>query len=640
MGWCGFISRSDPRDQEYPVKNWNVRVIEEDDIMFDLVIPTRQPYHVPVIFGQIRTEFGFSENIYNMDEYNGSTRDSTDPCDIDKDFFDCCSACLSSKFNLDLGIQDLSNDRLVETLRILEEYKPFHAVLHYMNFSGTIEEFLFIGNEEVETLVRFVQDENVYGGNLQTIFSRTMEHGRTDQAIRRNALADLSISATDTGTVSSQDIVLYSPDVDFRSLGIDNWAYESDPTTYIPGSNNNLLEVMPPASGVAGDYVVSGEIQKNVIRIDQGSPDTVSEPLNAAAFTYRLSNLIYTNPTNSIYIDNINTFTDSTVDFAELGVKTTWDVENDPDYTGGAWKIVISLPASHAGTYTIENILSDGSLVLEGSFPFAVTGIGYDLKDDSDVTIESSNLGDLEIEDRARVVITDLTVDDIRLLLKTGDYILFGGTQYEIIGFVEGAKRQVYIKDYTGAGAAGAIKVYRRLVDGATGYVDYRGLQLTTTTDYESTLGIINGASAPGYPWPDGGFLAQGSGTEDDHYKESFLILIGTDYFVFKDIDGTTIELDGPRETWPTTGIAGTAFTIYRAVKEPFSVPEQIEPPGPGHDFSWYDRRGKVIITQDIETGVPMTMRALALNPSSQDQVLETVNQNEEVSFSIEYLEE
>jgi len=93
-----LLDLRDERDQTFPKKNWNIRLIEEDDTMFDVVIEQRHPFHDPIIFGKVRTEFPYSENIYNMDEYNGSRRNSTNPCDIDSNFIDPCRYCQSSNF--------------------------------------------------------------------------------------------------------------------------------------------------------------------------------------------------------------------------------------------------------------------------------------------------------------------------------------------------------------------------------------------------------------------------------------------------------------------------------------------------------------------------------------------------------------
>ena len=63
-----------------------------------------------------------------MEEYNGSIRESTNPCHIDRDFIDNCSACRSSMFNIDIEISNLSNLRVIEAIEIIKENVPFHAI--------------------------------------------------------------------------------------------------------------------------------------------------------------------------------------------------------------------------------------------------------------------------------------------------------------------------------------------------------------------------------------------------------------------------------------------------------------------------------------------------------------------------------
>ena len=131
----------DGRYVEYPKMDWNTHVIEEMDPLFDLIVNVKNPFYDPVIFGKIRTEFPYSEQAYNMDEYNGSLRDSYDPKDIDKNFVEPCRNTISSRFNAELTIQDLSNIRLTEAQEIIAEYIPFHAMLHTLQFNGYIYMF-------------------------------------------------------------------------------------------------------------------------------------------------------------------------------------------------------------------------------------------------------------------------------------------------------------------------------------------------------------------------------------------------------------------------------------------------------------------------------------------------------------------
>jgi hypothetical protein len=638
-----LMDQRDDRDQEYPLKNWNVRLIDEDDVLFDVLIPTRHPYQSPVVFGTVRTEFPFGQNIYNMDEYDGSLRDSTEPCDIDKEFINCCSACQSSKFNLDIEIEEISNDRIIEAQQIINEYKPFHAQLNQLNFSALIDEVINCQMEEVEVLITYVIDETVLTG-AQTIFSRFMEHGNVlpedqpwGEGIKRELLSDLSIAATDIATLKAREVILFAPLENFITNTINNYVYESDPDAYVSGSNDNILEILAPHSN-SGEYTVSGLIEKNAVRIDPGSPDTISEsPLDSSEFTFNLSNIIYTNATNSVTPDNIFEFTDANINFAALGVKTDWDVDNDPTYTGGPW--LIDIPA-FSDSYTIHRILPDGTLLLNdmaGTLSEA-TDITYTLLDDVSASVQSSTTGAVNIEERAKVDVTDASVSDIRLLIETGDRVLFSGAEYEIIGFVEGELKSFYISEYSSGAAAGAIEIRRRVVTNGVGHAEHRGLILESTVDHEAGLGVVNGTSDD--------FEETGTGTDDavsgssttSIVKENLLIMIESEYFAILEMDGTTITLTGPGQTWTTTGLAGRPFTIYKAEKQPLSVPDQNKQAIPdGHDFDYVDRRGKTIFNVEEEFGMSMLLRANALNAENNSQVIEYIKQEEEINVKIEY---
>ena len=186
-----LADQRDPRDQIYPLVNWNVRVIEEDDAFFDSVIPHRHPFYDDVIYGHVRTEFPYSENIYNMEEYNGSIRESTNPCHIDRDFIDNCSACRSSMFNIDIEISNLSNIRVTEAIEIIKDYAPFHAVLHTVNFSGGMSDYVQPPIETISCLIRYLQNDTVVVG--QYSFNRAME---SDNVVTRSDLAEMNAVVT------------------------------------------------------------------------------------------------------------------------------------------------------------------------------------------------------------------------------------------------------------------------------------------------------------------------------------------------------------------------------------------------------------------------------------------------------------
>ena len=151
----------DPIAQKYPLKNWNVHLIEEDDPLFSVVVKDRHPFHDPITYGKVRTTFLYSEKVYNMDTFDGSLRDSQVPCDIDKDFLDPCSYCQSSKFNVDLEIENLSSDRIEEAKSIIEEYSPFDALLNKMSISGVINDFVVSPLETIEQLVHVIREDAV-----------------------------------------------------------------------------------------------------------------------------------------------------------------------------------------------------------------------------------------------------------------------------------------------------------------------------------------------------------------------------------------------------------------------------------------------------------------------------------------------
>lgn len=140
----------DEADQDYPIKNYNIHLIEEDDPLFDTIIKERHPFAEDVVFGKIRTIFGYSENVYNMDTYNGSLRDSTHPCHIDKDFLDTCNYGQSSKFNIELDVASLCDMRIQEAREIIEDFKPFHSMVGTMTINGLLKDYIISPVENID----------------------------------------------------------------------------------------------------------------------------------------------------------------------------------------------------------------------------------------------------------------------------------------------------------------------------------------------------------------------------------------------------------------------------------------------------------------------------------------------------------
>ena len=151
-----------------------------------------------------------------------------------------------------------------------------------------------------------------------------------------------------------------------------------------------------------------------------------------------------------------------------------------------------------------------------------MTGLNYQILTGS-VLVASSTSGAISIQFRGRVEAAFDGYD-----IKNGDFLLWNNQQYPIVG-VDTSK--VYIDGYTGGNLVGTvnIQVFRRLLDNVVGYFNFRGMTLHTTVDYETSLGIQNGQNPPAIV------------VESNHFKENYLILIGTTYYNMTDINGQDI---------------------------------------------------------------------------------------------------
>jgi hypothetical protein len=612
----------DERDdlaQEYPLKNWNVRAIEEDDPLFDVIITTRHPYYDPVIFGKIRTEFPYSENIYNMDEYNGSKRDSTLPCHIDKNFIDKCSFCLGSKFTADVEIEKISNDRIVEAQEVIREFVPFHSLLHSLNVSGSIEEVIPPPTERITLLLKYSHFEITIADPPQNIFSRTMT--KTSQLGREDLATTDVVIEGGTGTGKSDKIVLYCPDIKFDELPVD------------PEQSLVLVEVFAPSAN-AGDY------QAHTPTGHHMTVEGVVEPFDQAGFAFRMSNERLRKASGvTITQDDLHILYDETINFMLTGVKSEYDVNNDPDYSGGAWRIVTNTWGG--GPYKVLRVLPDGGILLEddGTLPDSgESSISYTIEDDAPEAVKSSTSGRIKVKKRGRVDLSGTilyrgdteTISDLRDIISIGYYALVEDydTQYLISGFVEGETHEFYIDNYAEENAVttGGVVVYQRLTETETGFFSYFGRTIETDENYETSLGIQNGVNGD----PD-------NMIEGNSFKENFLVVIDGTNYIISEIDGTTMKVTSHAlEDWPIDGEPVT-FDIIQFTKQPTSIPARTFPPVPGHDFEYVDRRGNDVFEIETESSLSMmSSEALDNNNGPSD----IVNLGESIKFTIEYKDE
>ena len=620
-----LIDQRDERNQIFPLKNWNVRGIQENDPMFDLVIPTRHPLADPVIFGQIRTEFPYSENVFNMDEYNGSLRNSTVPCDIDRNFLDPCSGGLSSSYNIDLEIENLCDDRIEEAKEVLTECMPFHAVLNNFNFIGSVHEFVESPIEEIHCLVSIQGNEYVIAGDAQTWFNRIMQSVETE-GITRAELASktVALSAT-TGVAYNDEIVVFCPTTKLDQVGMDIAEAE--------------LHILSP-SPLAGIYSASNP-NNNVVTIDltSGNPTPDSEPINncnnlfanndtinSCAFTFDINNVVLNGTLCNIAQDNVYIFSDVNQNFGILSAQSSFDVTQGT--ATQAWKI-----HAFSNYYTIKDILPNGNLIIanNGTLPGNTSNVSYTLVDGNNIVKMTSTTGNLQANLQGTVTCLNSTILPIYNVITDTEsfYCIVSNNEYQIVGF--NGNNQFFISGYNLGGMGSVnLKVNKKVIKQEVGYFTHRGLKLKMSGNLESSLGIQNGANS---------LVVVDDGIENSGFKENFIIVIGSDSYFIADINGgnpvgyTTITLSGTDNYWKTLGAGGTSVsaTIYKYQKLGATIPGQ-QFDLPEHTFRTLSRSGSPIIDRTDENG-----EVTGLSFGSGAQITEFVQQTESISFRIEY---
>ncbi len=622
-----LMDTRDERDQEYPPKNWNTRVVEEDDPMFGVLIPVRHPIADPVVWGWVRTEFPYSENAYNMDEYNGSKRESLNPCDIDKDFVDPCGGCQSSMFNVDLEVEGLSDASFGEALQVAEEFMPFHSLVHTFNLSGSRTEFFGPLEERIETFVTVSGGETILAGEAQHTFNRdvaTLDLGR----FRRDILSSLESveppsGGSWTGTLKNSRVCLYPSTAaseadlnnpEFRSLSQGFGARNIDTSSPDPDpfESGNLLEVLGAS---ARNYTISG-FGYSSAEIHGEVDSSVVGPL----FEYRISNKVADYTVNIEQYTRV-IFSDEDADFQMLGVASQKDID-DGLHDGEAWSLRFE-----DRLYRILDLLPDGTLLLEETGS-AASADGWDLLDGS--TVVKSYSGGSKIEQKLGLVsVSPPSSDSVREVVRVGDYVCMGwpsDTSYHRVRSFKSGGDKFFIEGYDEGGENGRhIKVYRRVVEGRVGQIGYEGLELDADDDLESLLPVSDGPSADPLS------------VDSSKLRSNYLVFIDPDYYSIVGVDGSSLSLGGRLGSYTKAGVR-VDFAVYRFFKESLSVRERSEPSVPSFDFDSLDRSGKALISVE-KGGDASGFISQALNSAKSGQPMDYASQEESIDFEVEYRE-
>jgi hypothetical protein len=533
-----------------------------------------------------------------MDEYNGSIRPSGDPCHIDKEFVDPCGSCLSSLYSVDVSVQELSNDRLSEVQDILQEYMPFHAQLYAMNFSGEVNEFVPPPVEEIDTLIIMDHSETVLSGQANPFFHRTMEGGLSNWIIDRQDLADRQTVVTGRmGNAYNDYIVIVSVNNRLNDLGVI--------------ATHNVLEVLAPSPN-AGIYTIN-KINGHTAQVSIDVP----EPLDQSAFTFNLSNIIYSNWFTSITQDDKFEFVDPNEDFSQLSVKSEWDVSHTPDYTGGAWKVLI--PAYSATPFTVRDV-QNGALILsnhDDSLPVGGgSNLSYTILSDTDAIVTTGTTGAITVARRGYVNLNDAGLVNVHDFVKSGDFLHYNNEEFEV-GDFDG--NNFWIFDWNSGNIGGAtIQTRRRLLVNAIGVFGYSGLNLDTSIDYESMYGIINGANPPLNP------------TDNSLCKENYMVQIGGNFYRILEWDRDKMKLTGRDQNWTTLNYGGTlvAYSIVWFPTKEVNVQFLV--------FDHLDRDGHDVAVREIEDRITQNVAIVALSNNAGTGIQEHVSQDEGVSYVIE----
>lgn len=631
-----LLDDRDERSQEYPPKNWNVRALEEDDPMFDVIIPTKHPLADPIVWGRIRTEFPYSENAYNMDEYNGSKRDSMDPCDIDKEFLDPCGNCQSSSFNLDIEVEKLSDDSFNEARQVVEEYMPFHSRVRTFNLSGAINEFVRPSAESIDMLVSYSYEDVLIAGDGQKIFNRNVNSEDLD-SVKRDMLASYipvsnGSSTTWAGTIKNQGISLLSsttsgqtelsdPDFKGRTQGFDSLNINTSQLDSDPFSSGNLLEIL---GTTPRNYTISA-VDVNSAKIHE--PAGVDASLIGPLFEYRVSNRM---ADLNVDIEQANQiiFGDDDADFHMLGIVTQYDVDFN-SVSGSVWRLRTS-----GKEYSVQNILPDGTLLIkEESSASPISG--WELLRDGVVQKSStSSLSYPEVYHYGLVKVNSSS-GDVRDFARIGDYLYIGWPSatrsYKIKSFKSGQDDQFYIQGYNEGSVGGeSIKIYRRVLEGKVGQLSYEGLALETDDNLEDLASISNGDNY------------DPSDLNSNNVKENFLLFIDGKYYTISEIDGFNIVLGGPMDSFTMSGEA-VNFMVYKFTKENLDLAERVTPPytdhPPRYQFDGIDRHGGSILTNTDSQNRVVLMSSM-LNSANANQPVDIISQTESIDFQIEYKDE
>ena len=589
-----IVSEICQKIQQFKINGLEAKFIEDyvDNDWFFEKIKDISPSTYECVFDPLNVE-DTSSYISNGIVSHNSTRDSLDPCDIDKDFLDSCSYCRSGKFDIDLEVENLSNDRLSEVREIISENTPFHSIIKTINLYGGQNEFVAPPIEDYDILIENTNQESVIAGATQLWFYRNKLQ---NQLKVRSDMASKELVFSGNLNFYNEKIVLFSGDLNLADM---------------PISENCYIEV---TSGLnSGEYSVNRSGNSVVV-------DDAPEPLNVAPFNFKLYNKLFNYDTEFVTKDDIVELSDNSVYFKDLNIVTVSRSHTPtptPLPTDGRY-VRININGSYYN-FDIKEILPNNKLLLNNNNNLIKGNLSnktYSILDSNLNAIKINNentTSTCNIYHSNRSKIKFNNTDKMSILNRNNNYVFFAvsGNDYlcKITGYSED-EDILYIDTYDGSNLGSTNLEYRQiLLPSSEGYFAYMGLKALSTNNLEQTLSIVNGKNSN-----------SSVKTISNNFKEDFSILVkevysdpyinlnsGDNYYFISEIDGATIWLSGLFENFGTEETEGFEMEveIYKYVKTNAVVDEDYLSL-PQEQFS-IDRSGKEIFRNTVKDNSGVT---------------------------------
>jgi hypothetical protein len=432
-----------------------------------------------------------------MDEYNGSLRASTNPVDMSPDFEEPCSGTISAYYGLDLIVDNLSDFRVTEIYGIIDDYTPFHSVLHTLNVTGSIEEYITPPVENIEWLMEYYLEDYFIAGDAQFAFNRnTLIYNFNSPDASSDPYGRVAFLRTDFAQPVSSPITgsctLYNKEVVIKAL-----VPSVNLSNMYLNLSNNILEILDNTdyNGVYTNYIESTEPFSLVLTDAAATAfNTMKSIANNNFFTWRISNLVYS---GSFQVSNMNQFTiyDENIDLNSYDIQTV-----NANGSANAWTVTTS-----AGTYKILYI-NNNTIYLENGTPGLVctpaSNLSYSVNNtQTSQQAYSSSTGVYNCCVIAKVTSSTFSLANFCVAVPSPDLYFSddsGVNQYKFYWLDPEDSYSFYVSDYSVGATPVTItaQIYNRLTENY-GNFDFEGLYVTqgsnwpTLTNPDQSTGII-----------------------------------------------------------------------------------------------------------------------------------------------------